>query len=74
MSTLEEKNIHMFDESESRGYGFGINRAGTGNNLPGFYGGTNNYLKADDGFSQWYNRCGSLAPIEMQMWNVLPAS
>ncbi|GEM_PF-310973 len=41
-----KENMHMFDESESRGYGFGINRAGTGNNLRVSHGGTNNYSRA----------------------------
>lgn len=42
----KKENMYMFDEAISSGYGLGVERIGTGDNLRVFHGGTNNYSRS----------------------------
>lgn len=42
----KKENMYMFDDMTTRGYGLGVNRMGTGDNLRVYHGGTNNYARS----------------------------
>lgn len=42
----KQENMYLFDVNSPSGYGLGVNRIGTGDNLRVYHGGTNNYSRS----------------------------